>query len=175
MSTGATQEETKYTVSRSAIFQLFRYASSATIPPPFPYLPRTSSADLVHPQRPPKPLPGKTLYSRLIPHLDSHFKLSVVGPNDTPLLHKWLNDDRVDEFWQEKGSLEQHEKFVAERTADAHVIPVIGSYVQTTPEGEMAREPEPATYSEIYWVKEDRLGPLMSDVRDYDRGEILMS
>jgi acetyl CoA:N6-hydroxylysine acetyl transferase len=120
--------------------------------------------------RPAKPLPSTPLYSRLIPHLNSHFKLAVVGPNDIPLLHNWLNDDRVDEFWEERGTLEQHEKFVAERTADAHVVPVIGSCVDTTAEGEMAREPEPATYSEIYWVKEDRLGPLM-DVRDYDRGE----
>jgi hypothetical protein len=81
----------------------------------------------------------------------------------------WLNDERVDEFWQEKGSMEQHEKFLAERTADPHVMPVIGSYVETSSEGAVLREAQ-ATYSEIYWVKEDRLGPLMKDVRDYDRG-----
>lgn len=170
--TGATHQELKYTLSRSAIFQLFHYASAEATPPPFPYLSATATgaSTLTHPLRPSKPAPShKPIYSRLIPHLASHFKLSVCGPNDVPLLHSWLNDERVDEFWQEKGTIEQHEQFVAERTADPHVIPVIGSYVETTAEGEMKREPEPATYSEIYWVKEDRLGPLM-DVRDYDRG-----
>lgn len=103
--------------------------------------------------------------------MSEQFTLQVCGPDHLDTLHEWLNDPRVDEFWEEKGSLEQHKKFIDERTADAHTISVIGSYIGANQDGEVNGMLAPATYSEIYWVKEDRLGPLMSDVRDYDRGE----
>ena len=114
--------------------------------------------------------------SRQIPHLDCYFKLAVCGPNDLPTLHTWLNDERVDVFWQEKGTWEQHETFLAERTADAHVVPVIGSYVTASKEGVVEAD-EQATYSEVYWVKEDRLGQLLGEAKvdDYDRGTLLLN
>ena len=46
-------------------------------------------------------------------------------------------------------------------------MPVIGSYVP-----QKGGEPQQAIYSEIYWVKEDRLGPLLPEpCGEYDRGE----
>ena len=46
-------------------------------------------------------------------------------------------------------------------------MPVIGSYVP-----QKGGEPQQAIYSEIYWVKEDRLGPLLPEpCGDYDRGK----
>lgn len=138
--------------------------------PPFPYVANRSTSTPLVPLRPPKPAAGTTIYSRLIPHLSEQFTLQVCGADNLDTLHNWLNDPRVDEFWEEKGSVEQHQKFIDERTADAHTIPVIGSYIGANTDGEMNGPRAPATYSEIYWVKEDRLGPLMSDVRDYDRG-----
>ncbi|GAA5919416.1 hypothetical protein JCM6882_006014 [Rhodosporidiobolus microsporus] len=187
---GAAKEAPHYIVSRSAIFQLYDYASDLpeshhTPTAPFPYLPVTpplgSPSPLTHPLRPPKPSPSSPLYSRFLPHLTSdaqhpvYFKLSVCTQKDLPTLHGWLNDPRVDQFWMEKGSLEQHEKFIDERTADPHVVPVIGSYVELGDAGkgeDATAKEEQAVYAEVYWGKEDRLGPLMpaGTVQDYDRG-----
>ncbi|SCV74576.1 BQ2448_7605 [Microbotryum intermedium] len=159
-------------ISRGAVFQLFKYActSSTQGPPLFPYV-ATETAGTIHPLRPKKPEASSAIYSRHIAHLDQFFSLHVAGPSDLDTLHEWLNDERVDVFWQEKGTLEQHHKFLADRTVDAHVLPVIGSYLsETTPVEQAHVSNEPATYSEIYWVKEDRLGPLIDEVQDYDRG-----
>lgn len=165
---------------RSAIYQLYHYAHTSTLPIPFPHIPiplEIKSQISSHPLRPAKPLAPTLLYSRHISHLSSHFKLSVCGLGDLNTLHGWLNDDRVDRFWQEKGTWEAHESFLLERTADPHVIPVIGSYVT---EGDKAGDrmeeceskEERAIYAEIYWVKEDRLGQYLGAerVEDYDRG-----
>ncbi|GAA5833640.1 hypothetical protein JCM11251_003191 [Rhodosporidiobolus azoricus] len=190
---GATKEADppRYVVSRSAVFQLYDYASDLpeshhTPSAPFPYLPVTpptgAPSSLTHPLRPPKPSPASPLYSRFIPHLTTdpespaYFKLNVCTvANDLPVLHEWLNDPRVDEFWQEKGSIEQHQKFIEKNTEDKHVIPVIGSYVELGDAGkgeEAVKKEEKAVYAEVYWVKEDRLGPLLpgGTVQDYDRG-----
>lgn len=128
---------------------------------PFPYLPVTppsgSPSTLTHPMRPPKPHPDSLLYSRFLPHLTTdadrpaYFKLSTCTMKDLPTLHGWLNDERVDQFWMEKGSLEQHRQFIEERTNDAHVLPVIGSYTSLV--GDREAPEEPAVYAEIYWVK----------------------
>ncbi|GAA6042400.1 hypothetical protein JCM8097_004498 [Rhodosporidiobolus ruineniae] len=188
---GATKDAPpRYTLSRSAIFQLYDYASD--IPEshhsptaPFPYLPVTppagSPSTLTHPLRPPKPNPSSILYSRYLPHLTtnplrpSYFKLAQCTLKDLPTLHTWMNDPRVDQFWMEKGSLEDHQKFIEGRTADPHTLAVIGSYVELGDAGkgdEAIEKEEPAVYAEVYWGKEDRLGPLMPEgmVQDYDRG-----
>ncbi|GAA5982542.1 hypothetical protein JCM10908_006692 [Rhodotorula pacifica] len=182
---GATKDAPRYTITRSALFQLYDYATDVpethhTPRLPFPYLPTTPAAGspstLEHPLRPPKPSPSHLLYSRFLPHLTTepesptYFKLSTCTLKDLPTLHGWLNDPRVDQFWMEKGTLEQHRAFIEERTADPHVLPVIGSYVNLPAQGETPEEQ--AVYAEIYWVKEDRLGPLMpaGTVQDYDRG-----
>ncbi|BGP58390.1 hypothetical protein JCM8202v2_006059 [Rhodotorula sphaerocarpa] len=182
---GATKNAPRYTISRSALFQLFDYASDVpethhTPRLPFPYLPVTppagSPSELTHPLRPPKPHPESLLYSRFLPHLTTqsdrpaYFKLSTCTMKYLPTLHAWMNDPRVDKFWMEKGTLEQHQQFIEGRTKDEHVLPVIGSYSNLTEEGETPDEP--AVYAEIYWVKEDRLGALMPEgsAQDYDRG-----
>ncbi|GAA6025316.1 hypothetical protein JCM10207_006242 [Rhodosporidiobolus poonsookiae] len=187
---GAVKNAPHYTVSRSAIFQLYDYASDLpeshhTPTAPFPYLPVSppagSPSTLTHPLRPPKPSPAGLLYSRFLPHLTTdpqspaYFKLSTCTMKDLPTVHSWLNDERVDVFWQEKGSLDAHKKFIEDRTNDPHVIPVIGSYVELADAGkgaEAMKEEEQAVYAEVYWVKEDRLGPLLpkGTVQDYDRG-----
>lgn len=176
MTLGATQVSPHYVLTRSVIFQLYSYASSALAPIPFPYTP-TSTTDISHPVRAPKPSASSPLYSRIIPHLDSsYFKLSLCTQNDLSILHSWLNDDRVDQFWMEKGAWEAHEKFLEDKKQDPHVLPVIGSYVVA--KGGVVENSAPATYSEIYWVKEDRLGQYMAkdklEVDDYDRGEYFL-
>ncbi|GJN94085.1 hypothetical protein Rhopal_007149-T1 [Rhodotorula paludigena] len=186
---GATKESPRYTISRSAMFQLYDYAgdipeSHHTPTAPFPYVPVTPPAGapspLTHPLRPPKPAASTLLYSRFLPHLTTdpqtpaYFKVEPCSLKDLPTLHQWLNDPRVDQFWQEKGTLEQHQQFIEKNVRDPHVLPVIGSYVSLRGEGRNVQEgeAEQAVYAEVYWVKEDRLGPLMPEgtVRDYDRG-----
>ena len=81
---------------------------------------------------------------------------------------------------QEAGTWERHEAFVADHIADPHVVSVIGSYLKEADTARGDELAEQATYSEIYWVKEDRLGVTMvaqgnNDVRDYDRGALCSS
>ncbi|BGP20475.1 hypothetical protein JCM10213v2_008636 [Rhodosporidiobolus nylandii] len=184
---GATRQSPRYTISRSAIFQLFDFAtdtpsSHSTPRAPFPCLPVPPApgapSPFTHPLRPPQPAAEEVLYSRFLPHLTSptaptspvYFKLATCTLKDLPTLHGWLNDPRVDQFWMEKGSMEQHQRFIEKNTEDPHVVPVIGSYVEL--EGEEVKKEEQAVYAEVYWVKEDRLAPLMPEgtVQDYDRG-----
>ncbi|GAA6052849.1 hypothetical protein JCM3770_006280 [Rhodotorula araucariae] len=182
---GATKQSPRYLVSRSAMFQQYDFASDIpethhTPRAPFPYIPVTPPAGapspFTHPLRPPKPHPSALLYSRFLPHLTenparpTYFKLETCTLAHLPTLHGWMNDPRVDQFWMEKGDMDQHRKFIEEHTADPHNLSVIGSYVQL--DGAKEKDPEPAVYAEIYWVKEDRLAPLMPEgtVQDYDRG-----
>lgn len=141
---GAVHQAPYYALSRAALFQLFQYATSGSVPPPFPYIP--SPLPVLHPLRPAKP--QGTVYSRYLPHLEAYFKLQALTTLHIPLLHGWLNNERVDQFWTEKGDLEQHTSFVNERLEDAHTLAVLGSYVPVGSEGEMGEE-EHATYTEV--------------------------
>lgn len=165
---GATNEQHDgtYTLSRSAIFQLFSIASPAPATPTFPYVPVTTGS-VTHPLRPAKPTPGSTVYSRITPHLGptEHFTLRALSTNDLPTMHEWLNDPRVDEFWKEKGTIEKHEQFVRDKIADHHSLSVVGSFVKTAAGGEVLGEPEKATYAEVYWVKVRSTYSLWCDAR----------
>lgn len=110
-----------------------------------------------HPARPPKP--QGTVYRRWIPWLEDVFSLrTLAGEADLALLHRWMNDPRVDAFWNEAGDLAQHRAYLAKLDADPHMIPLLGCI------GERA-----FCYFEIYWAKESRLGPYY-DAHDWDRG-----
>lgn len=110
-----------------------------------------------HPARPPKP--QGTVYRRWIPWLEDVFSLrTLAGEADLALLHLWMNDPRVDAFWNEAGDLAQHRAYLAKLDADPHMIPLLGCI------GARA-----FCYFEIYWAKEDRLGPYY-DAQDWDRG-----
>lgn len=152
------------------MFQLYDYAgdipeSHHTPTAPFPYVPVTPPAGapspLTYPLRPPKPAASTLLYSRFLPHLTTdpqtpaYFKVEPCSLKDLPTLHQWLNDPRVDQFWQEKGTLEQHQQFIEKNVRDPHVLPVIGSYVSLQGEGRNVQEgeAEQAVYAEVYWVK----------------------
>ncbi|KAK4051524.1 hypothetical protein OIV83_002664 [Microbotryomycetes sp. JL201] len=154
----STPIDDSYRVHRSAMFQLYTYAINKIQPAPYPAI---FNGD-ARPARPPKPCGDQPIYTRLIPHLDQLFRLQPCTQNHLNVLHSWMNDARVDKFWEEKGTIEQHEKFIADRTADPHTLSVIGSYVTNSGDKISTSEPQLATYSEIYWVKEDRLGPLIS-------------
>ncbi|GAA5823793.1 hypothetical protein JCM5353_008598 [Sporobolomyces roseus] len=184
---GATQPTPpRYSIARSAIFQLFHLATDSHEEPSpslFPYVPVTPPAGapspLTYPLRSAKPSNAQPIYSRYIPHLSASpsqptfFSLSLLSLKHLPTLHKWMNDPRVDAFWMEAGDMDKHKAFIESNMKDKHTLGVIGSYTTMKDGFEGKAEVEDAVYAEIYWGKEDRLGPLIPkeiEVRDYDRG-----
>lgn len=109
-----------------------------------------------HPFRPPKPT--GCVYARFIPWLSGTLSFYVASIDDLPHLHRWMNDPRVDEFWNEAGSESAHRRYLERMLADPHVIPLIGRFNE-----------QAFSYFEIYWAKEDLIGPFCG-AGDYDRG-----
>ncbi|RKT99634.1 acetyl CoA--N6-hydroxylysine acetyl transferase [Burkholderia sp. Nafp2/4-1b] len=110
-----------------------------------------------HPVRPPSP--AGEIYARYMPQVGMTFSLRTVDIDaDAQLFSDWMNLDRVAHFWDQRGTLDEHAAYLAERLADPHMHPMIG-YFDDTPFG----------YFEFYWAKEDRLAPFY-DAHDYDRG-----
>ncbi|MBR0960074.1 GNAT family N-acetyltransferase [Bradyrhizobium japonicum] len=124
--------------------------------PPWPQL-HVMTDGKRHPRRAAKPA-GK-VYGRFIPWLSEVISFRVADlENDLHLLHRWMNDPRVDAFWNEAGGLDKHRRYLAGILADPHMLPLIGCF------GE-----EPFGYFELYWAKENRIAPFY-DADDYDRG-----
>ncbi|WAQ88171.1 hypothetical protein PtA15_9A296 [Puccinia triticina] len=115
------------------------------------------------------PPPTQTIYERYIAHLDSYFCLSIFGDSehDLDLLHSWLNDPRVDEYWKDAGDREFHVEWLRQRYEDKHVLPVLGSYRGTN--GADRNVIEPFAYYEIYWAAEDKISRAYT-ADAFDRG-----
>ncbi|AHJ66914.1 GNAT family N-acetyltransferase [Granulibacter bethesdensis] len=110
-----------------------------------------------HPLRPPAP---KGVFYRRRDTITGHeltLRALDIG-RDLELFHMWQNQPRVAKFWDEAGPIEKHEAYLRRMDADPHAFSVIGEL-----------DGEPSTYFEIYWGKEDRLGPHY-EADDYDRG-----
>ncbi|KAL1992661.1 hypothetical protein VTN49DRAFT_4693 [Thermomyces lanuginosus] len=140
-----------------------------------------------HPLRQRPPHQGETFYVRYIPSVGQYFSLRVPvlnsskqplsnnaphlssllsrpqspsRPSDLELLHKWMNNPRVNAAWGEAGSMAKHEQFLKDALTSRHSFPVFGCW-----------DGKPFGYFEIYWVKEDKLGRLLpGSVGNYDRG-----
>ncbi|MEQ9609814.1 MAG: GNAT family N-acetyltransferase, partial [Kiloniellaceae bacterium] len=124
--------------------------------PAFPHRPVMSDGKR-HPQRPPQA--EGVVYARFIPWLGQSISFRVATlEHDLPYLHKWMNDPRVAEFWNEDGDLEKHRGYLSRLIDDPHMVPLIGCF-----------DGVPFSYFEIYWAKENRLAPFY-DAQDYDRG-----
>jgi acetyl CoA:N6-hydroxylysine acetyl transferase len=110
-----------------------------------------------HPRRSPKP--DGLVYARFIPWLAEviSFRVANLG-DDLHLLHRWMNDPRVDAFWSEAGDLEKHRAYLSKILDDPHMLPLIGCFGGA-----------PFGYFEVYWAKENRIAPFY-DADDYDRG-----
>ncbi|CAJ96466.1 Siderophore biosynthesis related protein/Acetyltransferase or N-acetylase of ribosomal proteins (CO) [Cupriavidus necator] len=110
-----------------------------------------------HPLRAPKP--SGQVYARHIPWLGQVFSMRVADLDaDLACFHGWMNDPRVAAFWEEEGDLEKHRDYLSAQLADPHTIPLIGCL-----------DGKPFAYFEVYWAKENRIGPYY-DVDDFDRG-----
>ncbi|KAJ5084725.1 hypothetical protein NUU61_009304 [Penicillium alfredii] len=166
-------------------------------PPPTQY---TFTNDVRHPIRPKPPHQGEVFYVRYIPSVKQYlsFRVPFVPisksgsaqgsinnisrpstpthalsasvtsieqhvsrdmPSDLETLHRWMNDPRVEAMWGEGGPQSHQEKFLLANLTSRHSFPVFGCW-----------DGKPFGYFEIYWVKEDRLGRLLDNVGNYDRG-----
>ena len=124
--------------------------------PPFPQFHLLTDGKR-HPGRPPKP--AGMVYARFIPWLAETISFHVADPDDhLELFHRWMNDPRVDAFWNEAGDLEKHKNYLSGILADPHMLPLIGFFGDA-----------PFGYFEVYWAKENRIAPFY-DANDYDRG-----
>ena len=88
-------------------------------------------------------------------------QISYTPSSDLTVLNKWHNDPRVAAFWGETGPISRTEKFLRTGLSSKHSFPIIGCF-----------DGKPFGYFELYWVKEDRLGPFIDRGRagDWDRG-----
>jgi RimJ/RimL family protein N-acetyltransferase len=136
----------------------FQQAKSwlGSVPHSYPEVPVLTNGAL-HPQRPPKPV-GR-VYSRFIPWLNTQLGFHVADIEaDLPHFHRWMNDPRVAAIWEDSGDLSYHRDFIAGRLADPRTLPLIGTFGGV-----------PFGYFELYWAKEDRIGPHY-EADGYDRG-----
>lgn len=145
-----------FTVSHDLFWQKqqlwMRHPASSNLPLQF-----TFSGDRRHPVRPARP--RGLLYERSIPWLNQTFSIRAVDiERDLPLINRWMNNPRVEFFWQEGGDIDHHRVYLNTLLDDPRVLPAIGCF-----------DNQPFAYFEIYWAKEDRIAPFF-DVEDFDRG-----
>ena len=124
--------------------------------PPFPALP-TITDGRRHPLRP--ETPSGIVYARTIPWLGRTLSFrTMTEPGDVALFSVWMNDPRVAEVWQERGTLSEHAAYIARLQDYPASLPLFGCL-----------DGAPFGYFELYWARESRLGPLY-DADPYDRG-----
>ncbi|KAK2756208.1 hypothetical protein FQN54_005616 [Arachnomyces sp. PD_36] len=81
-------------------------------------------------------------------------------PSDLEILHKWMNNDRVNAAWGVAGPQASQERFLRNKLSSRNSFPVIGCW-----------DNKPFGYFEIYWVKEDPIARhLPGHVDNWDRG-----
>ncbi|MBB6489161.1 GNAT family N-acetyltransferase [Rhizobium lusitanum] len=124
--------------------------------PAYPEVPVLTNG-IHHPQRPPKPV-GR-VYSRFIPWLNTQLGFHVADlDSDLEHFHRWMNDPHVAAIWEDSGDLCYHRDFIASRLTDPRTLPLIGTF-----------DGVPFGYFELYWAKEDRIGPHY-EADGFDRG-----
>jgi len=116
-----------------------------------------NTGDIRHPART-KPT-ERLLYRRYCAGNDKTFSLRTFSFDEHfELFCSWMNDPEVAHFWELAHEPSRLRDYLRERIEDPHVIPMIGYF-----------DDDAFAYFEVYWSKEDRLGPYY-DANDYDRG-----
>lgn len=149
-------EDGGYRVRPEMFFQTPASWVTAAKSPAFPQF-HVMTSGRRHPLRPAKPT-GK-VYARFIPWLDQVLSFRTVDlERDLDRFHEWMNDPRVAAIWDERGTRDEHRAYLEANRADPHMLGLLGCL------GDV-----PFSYFEVYWAKENRLGPFY-DADDYDRG-----
>jgi N5-hydroxyornithine acetyltransferase len=142
------QGETFYTRYIQTFDQWLTFRVPTLSPKPCPYWGPTGSSGLPN-------HPG----SASIPILPTLANF-VERQSDADILHKWMNEPRVNAVWGCAGPKYTQTKFLEDGLSSRHSYPVIGCW-----------DGKPFGYFEIYWVKEDKLGRLLGgEVGNYTRG-----
>ncbi|EPS41933.1 hypothetical protein H072_4092 [Dactylellina haptotyla CBS 200.50] len=134
-----------------------------------------SNGAIRHPKRPLPPLPSVPFYTRhcISGKVNSVFRLRPVDINDLDLIHKWMNNPRVAEFWGEQGPIEHQQQFLKNCLLSQHSFAAIGSWNDLDADGNLTAWRD-ACFFDIYWVKEDHLARYTNNVQDWDRGVHLL-
>lgn len=115
------------------------------------------TGELLHPVR--ENPQGGMLYSRYVPEMQKTLSFRVIDlEKDLDTFHDWHNQERVNLFWELKGTKEEHTAYIKKLLADNHMVPTIAEI-----------DGEPYGYFELYWAYEDRLGPYYPS-NQFDRG-----
>ncbi|KYG63756.1 aerobactin siderophore biosynthesis protein iucB [Bdellovibrio bacteriovorus] len=118
----------------------------------------TLTKEVSHPVRP-RVKPGQILYQRSLTHLGKTLRLRVADiEKDLDIFHDWHNQPRVFDFWELNKPKEELREYLKKGLEDPHQFPVIVEFDETS-----------VGYFEMYWTKEDRLGPYY-DSEAFDRG-----
>lgn len=148
-------EDSREVVAREAFYQRPLWHHRGEAPPPVTERTRTGAID--HPRRVDDG--PALLYRRHCAAIDRTFSLHRFDPaEDLDLFCAWMNDPVVAEFWEQAWPRARLAEYIEQRLADPHTIPAIGRF-----------DGRPFAYYEIYWAREDRLGPYYH-AGDFDRG-----
>lgn len=141
---------------RESLMQIPQQWLKQPLPFPFPHK-LILSKNGYHPIRP-KAQQGE-LYRRYIPELKQD--ITLIGFDlDRHLdnFHRWQNNKRVAESWQQSGTREEHAAYLKDQLANNKNQLLI-----------VCLDNEPFAYAETYWAKEDRIASYYA-ADDYDRG-----
>ncbi|MFZ6180797.1 GNAT family N-acetyltransferase [Nannocystis pusilla] len=149
------QKDSREVVAREAFYQRPLWHHRGERLPEI--TPLTQTGAIVHPLR--RDDGESLLYRRHCAAIDRTFSLRRFDlSRDLDLFCAWMNDPVVAQFWEQAWPRAQLVDYIEQRQADPHTIPAIGSF-----------DERPVAYYEIYWAKEDRLGPHYA-ADDFDRG-----
>ncbi|WP_060508199.1 GNAT family N-acetyltransferase [Pseudomonas sp. NBRC 111124] len=152
----ATEQSGVYLCERALFWQLSQPWLGASAGGVYPQQMQLSNGKR-HPRRAPKP--RGEVYRRFDARLGAWVSLRTLEiDQDLERFNRWQNNPRVEQFWQEAGSLDQHREYLSKLEADPHALTLIGCF-----------DDQPFAYFEAYWAKEDRIAPFYS-ADDYDRG-----
>ncbi|MBO9665243.1 MAG: acetyltransferase [Bdellovibrio sp.] len=118
----------------------------------------TKTGEVSHPVRPTQN-PGELLYSRYVPSIQKTVSFRVMNvEKDLKTFHFWQNQPYVYEFWELNKPESEIKEYIEKGLKDPHYIPTFVEF-----------DGIPVGYFEMYWTKEDRLGPYY-DSEAFDRG-----
>jgi len=113
--------------------------------------------EIYFPARPARP--EGEVYRRYDPRVRKTLSFRVADPAlDAERFTRWMNDPRVEYFWEQGGSLEHQTAYLERQLTGKHAFPLIGCF-----------DDRPFSYFEIYWAAEDRIGRHYT-WQPYDRG-----